>query len=132
MSTQSCLLGGVIRTLSLDISEVNQVLRQMGQIIHWATFFQSYCFKLLAIYKSHHCPGLYSVDVFSWLSSLPSVLEILLFNEILDSGAEIANYLQQGAAIELKTIVYNPMFPFPKWKAKELVEKFGRGGEKTR
>lgn len=51
-------------SLSLDIAGVNQALRQMGRIARWASFFQSYCFKLSVIYKSRHCPGLYSVDVF--------------------------------------------------------------------
>lgn len=65
MSIQTCLVGGVLRSLSLDIAGVNQALRQMVQITRWTRFFfWSYCFKLSAIYENHHCPGLYSVDIF--------------------------------------------------------------------
>lgn len=63
VSIQTRLLGGVPGSLGLDIAGVNQALRQTGQSTHWTSFFRSYCFKL-AIYESHHCPGLYSVYVF--------------------------------------------------------------------
>lgn len=64
VSIQTRLLGGVPGSLGLDIAGVNQALRQMGQSTHRTSIFRSYCFKLSAIYESHHCPGLYSVYVF--------------------------------------------------------------------
>lgn len=41
----------------------------------------------------------YTQLMFSWLSSLPSVLQILFFNESLDFEAQIAKDIQKGTAM---------------------------------
>lgn len=77
MSIQTCLFGGVLGSFSSNRAGVNQALRQMGQIIYWTrVFFWCYSFKLLAIYESHHCPGLYSVDVFMVIFTTICVINI--------------------------------------------------------
>lgn len=98
MSIQTCLLGGVLRSLSLDIAGVNQALRQMGQITHWTRFFRSYYFKLSTIYESHRCPGLYSVNVFMVIFITICATNIAS-NESLDSGPQIEKDIQKGTTM---------------------------------
>lgn len=74
MSIQTCLFGGVLGSFSSNRAGVNQALRQMGQIIYWTRGFFGVTLSSCWQYMKVITVLVYTQLMFSWLSSLPSVL----------------------------------------------------------
>lgn len=74
MSIQTCVFGGVLGSFSSNRAGVNQALRQMGQIIYWTRVFFGVTLSSCWQYMKVITVLVYTQLMFSWLSSLPSVL----------------------------------------------------------